>query len=48
MPAEVGIWRLEEGTERLGFAPTPSEHRLEDVLAADVSGVVARLLHRAA
>lgn len=37
MPIEVGIWQLGNKIERMKFEPMPSEERLEDILAADIS-----------
>jgi Predicted nuclease of the RecB family len=37
MPIEVGIWRIDSGTERVPFSSLETERRLEDVLQQDIS-----------
>ena len=44
MPIEVGIWRLGEKVERVKFTPMPSEEKLEDIIAEDISILDPNLL----
>jgi hypothetical protein len=44
MPIEVGIWRLSDKIERLGFSSLPSEERLEDIIANGISILDPNLL----
>jgi hypothetical protein len=44
MPIEVGIWRLGDKIERLGFSSLPSEERFEDIIANDISILDPNLL----
>jgi hypothetical protein len=44
MPVEVAIWKLGEKVSRVSFEAMPSEGRLEDVLAQDVSILDPNLL----
>ncbi len=44
MSIEVGIWRLGKTAERINFSPMPSESRLEDILAGDISILDPNLL----
>jgi hypothetical protein len=44
MGVGVGIWRLGSKVERIEFSPLPSEHRLEEVIAADISIIDPQLL----
>jgi len=44
MPIEVGIWRLGNKIERVAFSPLPSEERLEDIIANDISILDPNLL----
>jgi hypothetical protein len=45
MPVEVGIWRLgDEKVERVAFAAMPTEEKLENVLAEDISILDPNLL----
>ena len=44
MPIEVGVWRLGGKIERIPFSPMPSERKLEDVLAGDISILDSNLL----
>ena len=37
MPIEVGVWRLNKKAKRISFEPMPSEKRLEDIIADDIS-----------
>src|ERR1044072_218071 len=37
MPVEVGIWRIGETVERVGFSPLDTERKLEEVIARDIS-----------
>ncbi len=44
MAVEVGIWRLGSTVERIEFSPFSSEHRLEEVIAANISILDPHLL----
>lgn len=44
MPIEVGIWRLGETAEGVKFEPMPSEGRLEEILARNISILDPNLL----
>ncbi|MFQ5480943.1 MAG: endonuclease NucS domain-containing protein [Thermodesulfobacteriota bacterium] len=44
MPIEVGIWRLGDKADRVEFSEMPSEKRLEDILAEDISILDPNLL----
>ncbi len=44
MPIEVGIWRFGEKVERVNFSPMPSEGKLEDIIAEDISILDPNLL----
>lgn len=44
MPIEVGIWRLGDKIERVDFTPIPSEKKLEEILAKDISILDPNLL----
>ncbi len=44
MPVEVGLWKLGTKIERVHFTPMPSEGRLEDILAEDLSILEPNLL----
>ncbi len=44
MPVEVAIWKLGEKVSRVEFGQIPSESRLEDILAEDISILDLKLL----
>lgn len=44
MPIEIGLWRLDTVVHRIEFSTIDSEHRLEDILADDLSILDPNLL----
>lgn len=44
MPIELGIWRLGNKIEKIGFSKMESESRLEDILSTDISMLGHNLL----
>ena len=44
VPIEVGIWRLGDNLQQVGFSSIESEARLEDTLAKDISILSPKLI----